>query len=420
MSLPRTARVTLCARVRSAPRWSPSSPGAARAATAAGRPPRPRPRAPPRRARCPDRDEGRRARRQGAAEHRRRRQARVRHATRRTRRTSSTRPTTTPRSSAWTSTWAPPSRRSSGSTAEFQNSAFPGIIPGIQAGKYELGMSSFIDQPRAACRPSTWSATSARAPASRSSRATPTRSTRTTCAARPSPSRPARPRSTTSTKRNQACTAAGKPAIQVTELQAADRRQPGAHVGPGRRVPRRLADRRLRRQDHRRCRRGRRPALRHRAVRHRAQQGPGRLRGRHPGRGPVADGRRHLQGDPRQVERRRRRDPKSEINPSADDGRTEGGTRPRRAGNRTDRGDSAVSSLRKTTRPRPAAPPRAGADQGRAGPAPGAVGRDRGARRARGHARAHGADQRRLPLGRRRPSTCSPRRCSTGCRTRSS
>ena len=36
-----------------------------------------------------------------------------------------------------------------GLTAEFQNSAFPGIIPGIQGGKYELGMSSFIDQPRA-------------------------------------------------------------------------------------------------------------------------------------------------------------------------------------------------------------------------------------------------------------------------------
>ncbi len=30
-----------------------------------------------------------------------------------------------------------------GLTAEFQNSAFDGIIPGIQAGKYELGMSSF-------------------------------------------------------------------------------------------------------------------------------------------------------------------------------------------------------------------------------------------------------------------------------------
>ena len=30
-----------------------------------------------------------------------------------------------------------------GLTAEFQNSAFPGIIPGIQGGKYELGMSSF-------------------------------------------------------------------------------------------------------------------------------------------------------------------------------------------------------------------------------------------------------------------------------------
>jgi len=34
-----------------------------------------------------------------------------------------------------------------GLTAEFQNSAFPGIIPGIQGGKYELGMSSFSVNP---------------------------------------------------------------------------------------------------------------------------------------------------------------------------------------------------------------------------------------------------------------------------------
>ena len=34
-----------------------------------------------------------------------------------------------------------------GLTAEFQNSAFPGIIPGIQGGKYELGMSSFTINP---------------------------------------------------------------------------------------------------------------------------------------------------------------------------------------------------------------------------------------------------------------------------------
>ena len=34
-----------------------------------------------------------------------------------------------------------------GLTAEFQNSAFSGIIPGIQGGKYELGMSSFSINP---------------------------------------------------------------------------------------------------------------------------------------------------------------------------------------------------------------------------------------------------------------------------------
>jgi len=34
-----------------------------------------------------------------------------------------------------------------GLTAEFQNSAFPGIIPGIQGAKYELGMSSFSVNP---------------------------------------------------------------------------------------------------------------------------------------------------------------------------------------------------------------------------------------------------------------------------------
>jgi polar amino acid transport system substrate-binding protein len=34
-----------------------------------------------------------------------------------------------------------------GLAAEFQNSAFPGIIPGIQGGKYELGISSFSVNP---------------------------------------------------------------------------------------------------------------------------------------------------------------------------------------------------------------------------------------------------------------------------------
>jgi len=34
-----------------------------------------------------------------------------------------------------------------GLTAEFQNSAFPGIIPGIDGGKYELGISSFSVNP---------------------------------------------------------------------------------------------------------------------------------------------------------------------------------------------------------------------------------------------------------------------------------
>jgi polar amino acid transport system substrate-binding protein len=34
-----------------------------------------------------------------------------------------------------------------GLTAEFQNSAFPGIIPGIEGGRYELGMSSFSVNP---------------------------------------------------------------------------------------------------------------------------------------------------------------------------------------------------------------------------------------------------------------------------------
>ena len=75
-----------------------------------------------------------------------------------------------------------------------------------------------------------------------------------TCAASRSPQRPGRPRSITSTATgdyeghrglNKQCTDAGKPAVDMQEFQKDDRRPAGPRRRPGRRVLRRLADRRL-------------------------------------------------------------------------------------------------------------------------------------------------------------------------------
>ena len=107
-----------------------------------------------------------------------------------------------------------------GLTAEFQNSAVPRHHPRHPGREVRARHVVVLDQPRARADRRHGQLLQRRHQRRRSSRATPTTSTRTTCAARPSPCRPARCRSTTSTARNQKCTAAGKPAIQVTELQA--------------------------------------------------------------------------------------------------------------------------------------------------------------------------------------------------------
>ena len=60
------------------------------------------------------------------------------------RRTSSSTPTTR-RSSAWTSTSATLSASSRAFEWNFVNAGFDSIIPGIQSGKYDVGMSSFTD-----------------------------------------------------------------------------------------------------------------------------------------------------------------------------------------------------------------------------------------------------------------------------------
>ena len=83
-----------------------------------------------------------------------------------------------------------------GLEVEFQNSAFDGILPGIAAKKYELGMSSFTDNAERE-KAWTWSRTSPRARRWPRSRATRTGSTSTTCAARRSPRSAAPCRSTT-------------------------------------------------------------------------------------------------------------------------------------------------------------------------------------------------------------------------------
>ena len=128
------------------------------------------------------------------------------------------------------------------------------------------------------CRPSTWSATSPRAPAWRLKSATPTTSTSTTCAARPSACRPAPCRSTTSPRAARSAPRRASPRSRSPQLQA----QTDVTLAlTANRVVAMLADSPVvdyAGEDHRGRARGRRPGLRHRAVRHRAAQGPGRLR----------------------------------------------------------------------------------------------------------------------------------------------
>ncbi|MBL8926053.1 MAG: ABC transporter substrate-binding protein [Pseudonocardia sp.] len=106
-----------------------------------------------------------------------------------------------------------------GLTAEFQNSAFPGIIPGIQGGKYELGMSSFTINPerlQTVDMVSYFSAgTSMAVKAGNPDNINPD-----DLCGKAVGVQAGTVQVDDIAARNQKCTAAGKPAIQVTELQA--------------------------------------------------------------------------------------------------------------------------------------------------------------------------------------------------------
>jgi polar amino acid transport system substrate-binding protein len=105
-----------------------------------------------------------------------------------------------------------------GLTAEFQNSAFAGIIPGIQAGKYELGMSSFSITPE---RLQTVDMVSyfiaGTSVATRSGN--PDNINADDLCGKAVAVQAGTTQVDDLAKRNQACSEAGKPAIQVSELQ---------------------------------------------------------------------------------------------------------------------------------------------------------------------------------------------------------
>jgi polar amino acid transport system substrate-binding protein len=106
-----------------------------------------------------------------------------------------------------------------GLTAEFQNSAFPGIIPGIQGGKYELGMSSFTINPerlQTVDMVSYFSAGTSMAVKS----GNPDGINPDDLCGKAVGVQAGTVQVDDIATRNSKCTAEGKPAIQVTELQA--------------------------------------------------------------------------------------------------------------------------------------------------------------------------------------------------------
>jgi polar amino acid transport system substrate-binding protein len=106
-----------------------------------------------------------------------------------------------------------------GLTAEFQNSAFPGIIPGIQGGKYELGMSSFTINPervQTVDMVSYFSAGTSMAVKS----GNPDNINPDDLCGKAVGVQAGTVQVDDINARNAKCTAEGKPAIQVTELQA--------------------------------------------------------------------------------------------------------------------------------------------------------------------------------------------------------
>jgi polar amino acid transport system substrate-binding protein len=106
-----------------------------------------------------------------------------------------------------------------GLTAEFQNSAFAGIIPGIDGGKYELGASSFsINPERLQTVDMVSYFTAGTRVAVRSGN--PDKINPDDLCGKAVGVQAGTVQVEDLTKRNEACTAAGKPPIQVSELQA--------------------------------------------------------------------------------------------------------------------------------------------------------------------------------------------------------
>jgi polar amino acid transport system substrate-binding protein len=106
-----------------------------------------------------------------------------------------------------------------GLKAEFQNSAFPGIIPGIQGNKYELGMSSFTvndERVKIVDMVSYFSAGTSLAV----KKGNPDNITLDTLCGKAVGVQAGTVQVDDITARSAKCTAAGQPAIQPTELQA--------------------------------------------------------------------------------------------------------------------------------------------------------------------------------------------------------
>jgi polar amino acid transport system substrate-binding protein len=103
--------------------------------------------------------------------------------------------------------------------AEFQNSSFSAIIPGIQSGQYELGMSSFSVNPERVQTVDMVSYfTAGTKMAVRSGN--PDKINPDDLCGKAVAVQAGTVQVDDLAKRNQACTSAGKPAIQVSELQA--------------------------------------------------------------------------------------------------------------------------------------------------------------------------------------------------------
>jgi polar amino acid transport system substrate-binding protein len=106
-----------------------------------------------------------------------------------------------------------------GLAAEFQNSSFSGIIPGIQSGQYELGMSSFSISPERVQTVDMVSYfTAGTELAVRSGN--PDKINPDDLCGKAVAVQAGTTQVDDLGKRNQACTSAGKPAIQMSELQA--------------------------------------------------------------------------------------------------------------------------------------------------------------------------------------------------------